>query len=65
MTPPHHGWRTRGRGSSLQQGLVERQRPGRAAVLLQTEDEVPEVNSYDPLPELLLAGGGACRGNHT
>lgn len=42
--------------ASLQQRLVEQQRASRGAVLLQTEDEVPEVNSCDPLTELLTGG---------
>ena len=45
------GW-----GASLQQGLVEQQGPGRGALLLQTEDEVPEVDSCDPRTELLARG---------
>lgn len=57
-----------GRGDvSLQQRLVEQQRASCGAVLLQTEDEVPEVNSCDPLTELLTgrAGhGGACTWAH-
>lgn len=44
--------------SLFQQSLVEHQRASCAAVLLQTEDEVPEVNSCDPLTELLTGGGG-------
>lgn len=42
---------------SLQQSLVEHERASRAAVLLQTEDEVPEVHSCDSLTELLAGGG--------
>lgn len=47
-----------GGAASLQQRLVEQQRASRGRLLLQTEDEVPEVNSRDPLTELLAGGGG-------
>lgn len=53
-----------GSAASLQQRLVEQQRASRGRLLLQTEDEVPEVNSRDPLTEL-LAGGGGRRGAGT
>lgn len=54
--------RAAGRDTSLQQGLVEQQRPGRGALLLQNEDEVPEVDTREPLAELLARGGGGARG---
>lgn len=46
------------RDSLFQQRLVEHERASCGAVLLQTEDEVPEVNSCDALTELLAGGGG-------
>lgn len=57
-------WR---RSSSLdqvlfEQSLVEQQRAGRGALLLQAEDQVPEVDPRDPLPHLSSGGrGGAGR----
>lgn len=47
---------------SLEQRLVEQQGASRAGLLLQAEDEVPEVDSRDPLTQLLAGrGGGGCR----
>lgn len=46
----------------LEQSLVEQQRAGRGALLLQAEDQVPEVDPRDPLPHLPSGGrGGAGR----
>lgn len=46
----------------LEQSLVEQQRAGRGALLLQAEDQVPEVDPRDPLPHLSSGGrGGAGR----
>lgn len=58
---------TRRRSSSLdqvllEQSLVEQQWAGRGTLLLQAEDQVPEVDSRDPLPHLPTGGrGGAGR----
>lgn len=46
----------------LEQSLVEQQRAGRGALLLQAEDQVPEVDPRDPLSHLPSRGrGGAGR----
>ncbi|KAI5089340.1 hypothetical protein C0J45_20748 [Silurus meridionalis] len=46
----------------LEQSLVEQQRAGRGALLLQAEDQVPEVDPRDALSHLPSGGrGGAGR----